>query len=121
VSRATLCAVCCDDDTALDLPPAVIEMLARYRRMRAEQGVGWGEVRARRHGSAHRRRAGVRAHDAGVRRRRRALQELAQEQGLFDRDEREHQFGDLIAVLDRARAYYRAVAAASPRSHRPSS
>ena len=43
VSRATLSAVCCDDDAALDLPPAVIEMLARYRRMRAEQGVGWGE------------------------------------------------------------------------------
>jgi hypothetical protein len=35
--------VCCNDDTALDLPPAVIEMLARYRRMHAEQGVGWGE------------------------------------------------------------------------------
>jgi hypothetical protein len=35
--------VCCHDDDALDLPPAVIEMLARYRRMRAEQGVGWGE------------------------------------------------------------------------------
>ena len=43
MSRATLSAVCCDDDTALDLPPAVIEMLARYRRMHAEQGVGWGE------------------------------------------------------------------------------
>ena len=40
---ATLSAVCCHDDDALDLPPAVIEMLARYRRMRAEQGVGWGE------------------------------------------------------------------------------
>jgi hypothetical protein len=35
--------VCCHDDDALDLPPAVIEMLARYRRMRVEQGVGWGE------------------------------------------------------------------------------
>ena len=35
--------MCCHDDEALDLPPAVIEMLARYRRMRAEQGVGWGE------------------------------------------------------------------------------
>jgi hypothetical protein len=35
--------VCCDDDAALDLPPAVLEMVARYRRMRAEQGVGWGE------------------------------------------------------------------------------
>src|SRR6476661_5224518 len=33
----------CHDDAALDLPPAVIEMVARYRRMRAEQGVGWGE------------------------------------------------------------------------------
>src|SRR4051794_23868705 len=40
---ATLCAVCCADDDVLDLPPAVIEMVARYRRMRAEQGVGWGE------------------------------------------------------------------------------
>ena len=27
----------------LGLPPAVIEMLARYRRMRDEQGYGWGE------------------------------------------------------------------------------
>jgi hypothetical protein len=35
--------VCCADDDVLDLPPAVIEMVARYRRMRAEQGVGWGE------------------------------------------------------------------------------
>lgn len=35
--------MCCDDDTALDLPPAVIEMLARYRRLQAEQGYGWGE------------------------------------------------------------------------------
>ena len=35
--------MCCHDDAALDLPPAVIEMVARYRRMRAEQGVGWGE------------------------------------------------------------------------------
>src|SRR4051794_41156536 len=40
---ATLCAVCCADDDVLDLPPVVIEMVARYRRMRAEQGVGWGE------------------------------------------------------------------------------
>ena len=40
---ATLSAMCCHDDVALDLPPAVIEMVARYRRMRAEQGVGWGE------------------------------------------------------------------------------
>ncbi len=36
--------MCCHDDAALDLPPAVIEMVARYRRMRAEQGVGWGEA-----------------------------------------------------------------------------
>jgi hypothetical protein len=35
--------VCCADDDVLDLPPAVIEMVARYRRMRAGQGVGWGE------------------------------------------------------------------------------
>lgn len=26
-----------------DLPPAVIEMLARYRHLRDEQGFGWGE------------------------------------------------------------------------------
>jgi hypothetical protein len=35
--------MCCDDEVVLDLPPAVIEALARYRRMRAEQGFGWGE------------------------------------------------------------------------------
>ena len=35
--------MCCADDAALDLPPAVIEMLARYRRMCDEQGFGWGE------------------------------------------------------------------------------
>ena len=35
--------MCCEDDVALDLPPAVIEMVARYRRMRGEQGFGWGE------------------------------------------------------------------------------
>jgi hypothetical protein len=35
--------VCCEDDVALGLPPAVIEMVARYRRMRDEQGFGWGE------------------------------------------------------------------------------
>ena len=35
--------MCCDDDAVLDLPPAVIEALARYRRMREEQGFGWGE------------------------------------------------------------------------------
>jgi len=37
------------------------------------------------------------------------LQELAQEQGRFDPAERERQFGDLVAVLDRARAFYRSV------------
>ena len=37
------------------------------------------------------------------------LQELAQEQGLFDPGERERQFGDLVAVLDQGRAFYRAV------------
>ncbi|MET0449343.1 MAG: hypothetical protein ABW004_13095, partial [Aeromicrobium sp.] len=35
--------MCCEDDTVLGMPPAVIEMVARYRRMRDEQGVGWGE------------------------------------------------------------------------------
>ena len=35
--------MCCDDDAVTDLPPAVLEMTARYRRMRAQQGVGWGE------------------------------------------------------------------------------
>jgi hypothetical protein len=35
--------MCCDGDVPPDLPPAVVEMVARYRRMRAEQGVGWGE------------------------------------------------------------------------------
>ena len=35
--------MCCEDEVALELPPAVIEMLARYRRMRDEQGFGWGE------------------------------------------------------------------------------
>jgi hypothetical protein len=43
-SGATPCAVCCDDEVALDLPPAVIEMVARYRRMRAAQGVGWART-----------------------------------------------------------------------------
>jgi hypothetical protein len=37
------------------------------------------------------------------------LQELAQEQGLFDPDERDRQLGDLVAVLDRGRAFYREV------------
>ncbi len=35
--------VCCQDDAVLDLPPAVLEMLARYERMRAEHGSCWGE------------------------------------------------------------------------------
>ncbi len=35
--------MCCEDGGVLDLPPAVIEMLARYRRMCDEQGFGWGE------------------------------------------------------------------------------
>lgn len=35
--------MCCDDDEELGLPPAVIEMLARYRQMRDRQGFGWGE------------------------------------------------------------------------------
>jgi hypothetical protein len=35
--------VCCHEDGVLELPPAVVEMLARYRRLRAEQGFGWGE------------------------------------------------------------------------------
>lgn len=36
--------MCCQDEVVLDLPPAVIEMMARYRRMRDEQGFGWGEL-----------------------------------------------------------------------------
>jgi hypothetical protein len=35
--------VCCHDDAVLDLPPAVLEMLGRYERMRREHGFGWGE------------------------------------------------------------------------------
>ncbi|SEP25551.1 CehA/McbA family metallohydrolase [Trujillonella endophytica] len=35
--------MCCAHDEVLDLPPAVIEMLAHYRRLRADQGWGWGE------------------------------------------------------------------------------
>jgi hypothetical protein len=35
--------MCCQDDEVLELPPEVLEMLARYRGMRAEQGFGWGE------------------------------------------------------------------------------
>src|SRR5919202_1705047 len=36
--------MCCGDEEELGLPPAVIEMLARYRRLRDEQGFGWGEA-----------------------------------------------------------------------------
>src|SRR5688500_17131141 len=35
--------MCCGEEEELGLPPAVIEMLARYRRLRDEQGFGWGE------------------------------------------------------------------------------
>src|SRR5215212_1936564 len=35
--------MCCQDDAVLGLPPAVLEMLARYERMRREHGFGWGE------------------------------------------------------------------------------
>jgi hypothetical protein len=35
--------VCCHEDAVLELPSAVVEMVARYRRFRAEQGFGWGE------------------------------------------------------------------------------
>jgi len=35
--------MCCDDDAKLGLPPAVIEMLAHYRQLQAQQGWGWGE------------------------------------------------------------------------------
>lgn len=35
--------MCCGDELESGLPPAVVEMVARYRRMRAEQGFGWGE------------------------------------------------------------------------------
>jgi hypothetical protein len=37
------------------------------------------------------------------------LEELAAGQARFDPDDRERQFGDLVAVLDRARTFYRAV------------
>ena len=37
------------------------------------------------------------------------LQELAAEQGRFDPEEQERQFGDLVAVLERARSFYRGV------------
>ena len=34
--------MCCQDDETLDLPPAVIEALAHYRRLAAERGWDWG-------------------------------------------------------------------------------
>jgi hypothetical protein len=34
--------VCCQDDEALDLPPAVIEALAHYRRLAEQRGWDWG-------------------------------------------------------------------------------
>ena len=35
--------MCCGGDRVLDLPPAVVEMQARYRRLQETQGWGWGE------------------------------------------------------------------------------
>ena len=35
--------MCCEEERPLRLPAAVIEMVARYRRLRDEQGIGWGE------------------------------------------------------------------------------
>jgi len=37
--------MCCGDAEVLDLPPAVIEMLARYRRLSVERGWDWGDDR----------------------------------------------------------------------------
>ena len=37
--------MCCGDAEVLDLPPAVIEMLARYRGLQAERGWDWGDDR----------------------------------------------------------------------------
>jgi hypothetical protein len=37
--------VCCGSDEQLNLPPAVIEMLARYRGLLAERGWDWGDDR----------------------------------------------------------------------------
>jgi len=37
--------MCCGDVELLDLPPAVIEMLARYRGLSAERGWDWGDDR----------------------------------------------------------------------------
>jgi hypothetical protein len=41
------------------------------------------------------------------------LADIAAEQGRFDPDDRKRQLGDLTAVLDRARMFYREVAARS--------
>src|SRR3954447_15852111 len=38
--------MCCSEDKVLALPAPVVEMLARYRRWRDEQGWGWGEQQA---------------------------------------------------------------------------
>ena len=35
--------MCCSEHTKLDAPPAVIEMIARYRHLQRTQGQGWGE------------------------------------------------------------------------------
>ena len=35
--------MCCHDDDVLDLPAAAIEALAHYRRLRDQQGWGWGD------------------------------------------------------------------------------
>src|SRR6185295_17390216 len=37
--------MCCGATEVLDLPPAVIEMLARYRGLQAEHGWDWGDDR----------------------------------------------------------------------------
>ncbi|HEX8803265.1 MAG TPA: CehA/McbA family metallohydrolase [Acidimicrobiales bacterium] len=37
--------MCCQDTEVLDLPPAVIEMLAHYRRLQAERSWDWGDDR----------------------------------------------------------------------------
>ena len=37
--------MCCGDAEVLDLPPAVIAMLARYRGLQAEHGWDWGDDR----------------------------------------------------------------------------
>jgi hypothetical protein len=52
----------------------------------------------------------VRRPHAGVSALLDGVAELAAEQGRFDPDDRERQLGDLLDVLDRARACYRAVA-----------